>query len=732
MREKTKIFSTKFIAAGKEYCTRDKFIPAPYFRRAFVVSNKKDAKILICGLGFYEIFINGVDITKGKFAPYIANPDHFLYYDEYDVTAYLQEGKNVIGIFLGNGIINSIGGRTWDFDKAPFRSAPKVALSYIEDGKLVFEADEQFKTAPSPLLFDDYRMGEVYDGRKIIEGWNEVDFDDSAWSSCIQAQTPKGTPTLCSVEPIRKHKEIVPVSIHKVENGFLYDFGENTSGTCRLRLSGKCGQEIRMQYGEVLLEGKVLHTKNLCCPGEDEKKWQTDIYVCRGVGEEIYEPHFTFHGFRYVFIEGLRVEFPSKGILTKLSYHSDFSSYSQLKTDNSIINQLQQMTLNSDLSNFFYFPMDCPQREKNGWTADLALSCEQMLYNFDCARSLKEWHKNLCRAQAENGELPGIVPTSSWGYSGMNGPAWDYAIIEIPYQLHKFAGETDCFTENVGYIEKYLHYLLSRKKPNGLFEFGLGDWCECDAALEELYTTPVEITDTLMSIEIFTKVAFLSKITGHKELWEFCEENRRNILCDFRKIYINENCSLPTQTAQAKAISVGVFTEEEKTKAVLYLVKMVRECGHFQVGVIGARVLFRILAENEYHNLAFELITQDSFPSYKTWIDMGMTSLGESFNKTHKNSFLRTDGGRILSQNHHFWGDISAWFYIYILGLRINPNQDNPNAILLKPFAFKKVKYAVGKYERNGNILEWEIKKVGKTVKVHVLKNIGFELLDIQ
>ena len=186
LKEKAFMFSTKFIAATKEYSTHEKFIPAPYMRKSFTLEAlPKKASLTICGLGFYKLYLNGKEITNGYLASFQSNPDDVLYYDVYDVKPLLKKGENVIGIQLGNGFLNCIGGQVWDFDQAAFRSAPKTALALETEKGVLFEADESFKTHPSPILFDDMREGEHYDARAEIEGWADIGFDDSAWDNAI-------------------------------------------------------------------------------------------------------------------------------------------------------------------------------------------------------------------------------------------------------------------------------------------------------------------------------------------------------------------------------------------------------------------------------------------------------------------------------------------------------------------------------------------------------------------
>ena len=247
-------FPKCFIKATNEFNTPQKFVAAPFFRKVFTVSETAEAQIKIGSCGFYKLFINGENITKGALAPYISNPDDIVYFDRYTVK--LNEGENVIGIMLGNGFVNNPAGWVWEFDKAKFRSAPSFALELV-CGDIVIESDESFKTAPSPITFDDYRYGEHYDANLELDGWNTAGFNDSNWRNAILAETPCGELRFCEAEPIVVTRELKPRSITKVDDGYLYDFGENCAGVCRLKVNGKKGQTINMRYGELLIDGKL-------------------------------------------------------------------------------------------------------------------------------------------------------------------------------------------------------------------------------------------------------------------------------------------------------------------------------------------------------------------------------------------------------------------------------------------------------------------------------------------
>nr|MBO4517713.1 family 78 glycoside hydrolase catalytic domain [Clostridia bacterium] len=710
-----------FISATENFCKLYEHLNAPYIRKSFDITDFSSATLQICGLGFYELFINGVKITRTKFAPYISNPDHIIYYDEYELAPFLRKGENVIGVILGNGFLNNIGGVPWGFDKAPFRSAPKVAFALSVDGKEFLHSDETCRVAPSPIIFDDMRCGEYYDFRLEQKGWNNYGFNDSAWGYAIKAAAPKGELQLCKIKPVKVIKEIQPVACFRSDGGYMFDFGVNTAGICRVEFKGLNGQPIVIRFCETLAENFAFYNRNVCIPEFDREMMQKDLIICNGE-YNVFEPCFTYHGFRYAFIEGLHGKDIENLKITMLVVSSDFTKTGEFSCSDKTVNDLQAITLNSDLSNFIHIPTDCPQREKNGWTGDIALSCEQFLYNFDCSENLKIWLDNVRKAQRDNGQLPGIIPTVEFGYNWGSGPAWDMIIAEIPYTVYRFTGDTDILTDNAGAIAKYLRYLKSKLNGNGLVAFGLPDWCECGQISEDACSTPLEISDSLIAIEICNKSAFIFDRIGDDENKAYALELSALLKNNFRKTHLSKDLfvSCKTQMAQAKAISVNIFGEEEINKAVKNLVQLVEQGGNrFRVGVLGARVLFRVLADYGYSDLALELITKDGFPSYKYWLENGATSLWEGFNELKPNSIFRKDGGRILSLNHHFWGDISAWFYRYILGINVNPRFDG--VLEIDPVALQNINHAEGSYIRNGNGIkiirsgrDLTIKSVGK------------------
>ena len=733
-------FPQAFISAGAEYADIGHFVPAPFFRKKFTAEKTETVEIIIGATGFYRLFLNGKDITKGFLAPYISNPDDIVYYDRYDVSGLINEGENIIAVLLGNGLQNNSGGAIWDFDKAPWRGAPSFVLRLNmtdSDGNTTaIESDKSFKVCDSPILFDDYRCGEYYDARLEISDFHTANFDDSDFKNAVNTSAPRGEKRLCTADPVRIYGELKPVSVTRAENGWLYDFGENNTGVCRLSVNAKAGQKITLRYGEWLKDGKLCLDNIRFAQQSDLQKdfVQKSEYICKD-GNQTHTPSFIYNGFRYVLAEGITEEQANANLLTYLKISSLPDCAGEFTCSDEIINKIQEATVRSDISNFNYFPTDCPQREKNGWTADASLSAEQMLLNLYPEKCYKEWMRSIYKALNDNGQLPGIIPTGGWGYHWGNGPAWDNVIINLPYFTYIYRGDKEILEELSTPLMRYLNYLFSRLDKDGIMEIGLGDWCP-PGVKEDAFKTPLAVTDTILTYDIAVKSAFVYEVLGQQPQRQFALALAERVKTAFREKLLNKETGEikgGTQTGQAMAIYYGMLTVEEKPKALKLLIKYIAdEDGHFYTGVLGGRVIYRVLAENGHVDLAYNMIVRPDYPSYGNWIKRGATTLWEGF---------YPEGGRVLSLNHHFWGDISAWFYTYLAGIKINPTGRDVTNLDIAPLFPEKLRNVSAHYDTpNGKIaIKWErtnknsfILKITAAKKLHgkILLPEGFTFED--
>ena len=725
-----------FIKATDKFCTIKNNVPAPILRKGFFIEKQpKNATLRICVSGFYHLYINGKKITKGELAPYINNPDHILYCDEYDVSSTLTTGKNAIGVILGNGFANQ-DIDSWNFSKAEFRAPLCMALELTDGEDVILSSDESFKVHSSPILFDMYRYGIIYDAREEINGFSDADFDDSHWENATLAHPPKGKITICEALPVNAQYELKPKHIEKqtdfcyllsnegepllythTEKGWLYDFGLNCAGVCRLKIKGKRGQKVTLRHCEALKDG-YFNINSTYTLKEDYENYihlhQTDTYILKGGKEEIFTPVFTYHGFRYVLVEGITEEQATKDLLTYVVMNTDIKKRADFSCSDKTLNKLYEMGLRSDLSNFHHFPTDCPHREKNGWTGDISVSAHQLLLNFDCSDAFDVWLENVRYAQHENGELPGIVPTAGWGYEWGNGPVWDSVMVNVPYYAFKYNGSTEIIRKNAPMIKKYLEYIACKRDERGLIACGLGDWVQPEAYTVGI-KAPLEFTDSAQILETARKSAVLFDAVEMYEEKEFALNLEKELLnsirenlIDFSTMTVAGNC----QTSQAYAIALGIFSEDEKKKAYERLLDFIKEYdSHAYCGMIGLRYIFHVLFENGDADLALKMITRKDAPSYGNMLALGGTAL---FEATQQNGVQQ-------SQNHHFFGDILNLFITKLGGIRINPAMNDTNNVTISPIIPKGIEHAFASF-KDISVL-WK-KNNGKIdVKIHIPQN---------
>lgn len=737
--------SKRFVSECREYSTYEKHVNAPVFRKSFFLEGEEvRGEILICGLGFYDLFINGKKITKGYLAPYISNPDHIIYYDAYDLTPYLHSGENVVGVMLGDGFQSSKTG-IWDFVDNVFNAAPKLALSMKVEGNgstQEFEATD-FVCKKGPIYFNDLRSGVFFDKRQEERGWNAPGFTEEGWHAPVLVERPRGKAQRCEAEPIHVIKEMKPVKIWKgtladyamrpdaftgsytpeekleQEGGYIFDFGENTSGIFRLKIKGYAGQKISFQCGEFLDETGALSYKNINFYPDGYS--QRDIYIVGSEEEEIFEPMFTYHGYRYLYVTGLLDEQVTEDLLTYLEMSSDLEKRGTFHCSDEMANAIYDAAQRSDRANFYYFPTDCPHREKNGWTGDAQVSAEHMMLTMGAEKSWREWLHHIRAAQREDGALPGIVPTENWGFAWGNGPAWDRVIFELPYIIYKYRGEKEVILENAHAMMRYLEYVSKKRDENGIVAIGLGDWVPVEREADD-YLPPLGFTDSLMVYVMCQEAEMMFDAVGltlnsayAKQLGIEMRQAIRKQYVDHSQMLVKSNC----QSAQALAIYYDIFESGEKTEAFRQLLKIIeRDEKKVTCGFLGMRVLFHVLADFGKAELAYEMITSEKFPGYGYFIKMGETSIPEVFRSgyTYRNSSL----------NHHFLCDVVQWYMKYPGGIHVH----NSKKVRIQPTFIEKLTSASASHKLPAGEVKVQWKREGEKIylEVHGPAEVAYEI----
>lgn len=718
--------SDKFYSATKEFNTFDSHVAAPYFRKNFFLE-KVPEKITatVSGQGFYDIYVNGKKITKGILAPYISNLDDICYYDSYDITDYVKNGKNTLAFLLGNGTKDCIGGTVWNLTECGYTGAPQLAFA-IEYGDTLIEADETVKTAPSPIIFDDLRLGCHYDAGKEIENWNLPDFDDSTWANAFPSESPKGEKRICEADPIVLREELKPVSVRKATldktydtdknyypnrvfsdaeyEGYLFDFGVNCAGRQLLKINAKAGQKLEFQPCEYINEnGDPSYNNLLFYP---DGYTQRDIYICKD-GYQEFEPEFTYHGCRYIFINGLTEEQATADALTFKVYSSDIKKRAGFNCSDLTACRLMEISERSDISNYYYFPTDCPQREKNGWTGDIFCSTEHMLLRYTCEKSVKEWMRNVVKAQNDAGTIPGIVPTTGWGFAWGNGPVFDNCISHLPYSVARFTDDGKIIEESADAILKYVKYSMNSRNADGLINYGLGDWVKPKS---DLPTATVECISSIVIMALAYESEKIFLKAGMTDRAEISRKYGDELKTAIRNKYLDkENCTVDggIMSSQSLAVFYKVFTEDEMPKASKYLADSIVNNGYrHDCGFPGVRGLFHALSDNGYADIAFKLLVGKNYTNYGLFLDQGLTTLPEGFDCIEDNGIPKA----WRSLNHHFIGDYTNWLISKIAGIRVNEDFTTARHIDVKPTFVTALSFAEAYYNSDfGNIeVRWE------------------------
>lgn len=679
--------------------------PAPMFRREFQIEAKVTrARATICGLGYYELRLNGQKVGDHLLDPGYTRYDKRALYVTYDVTEQLKKGDNAVGVMLGHGWFNCQTHAVWDFHKAPWRSAPKFRLvlkAELNDGRTVtVVSDSSWKCATGPITFNSIYGGETYDARLEQPGWDAPAYDASGWKETILVEPPAGKLAAQMMPPIKASAVLKPVKLTEPKPGvFIYDLGQNLAGFAQLRVRGPAGTKVVMRYGERLAEDGTLDRKFIdlhVAKQGPAQQFQTDTYILKGEKEEVCAARFTYHGFQYVEVTG----FPGTPELDNLRgvfIHSAVPVAGEFECSNPLLNKIWRAARSAYLSNLQGIPTDCPHREKNGWTGDAHLAAEQALFNYQPAAVYTKWIHDLADEQRPTGDLPGIVPTSGWGYKWGNGPAWDSAFILIPYYMSLYGGDARILAEHYDGFRRYVDYLTSRAK-DGILSIGLNDWAP--AATQ----TPADLTDTAYYFKDAQVTALAARLAGQETDARKYTELAASIRKAFNaKFYKPETSSYGngSQTALSCALYQGLVEPENTARVLNNLVAAVEaRNNHIDTGILGAKYLLNALLENGRADVAWRLITQTNQPSWGWWIGQGATTLWEQWNGTE-------------SRNHIMFGDISAWFYKALAGINPDPSSAGFKHFIVRPQLLGDLTSARAEYDsvRGRIVSDWRVEK---------------------
>jgi alpha-L-rhamnosidase len=655
--------------------------PAPLLRKTFQVKGAvRRATVYLCGLGYYELLINGQKIGDQVLDPPITCYDKRVIYTTHDVTAQLRSGENVVGVELGSAWYNSAIKDAWDFYLAKWRALPQLLLQlqleYADGSTQMIVSDTTWKIFTGPTIFEQQRVGEVYDARLEKDGWATVAYDDKSWSHAALRQAPMGMLAAANAEPIKVTDTIKPVSISEPQPGvFVFDMGQNMTGWPRLTVQGPAGTEVRMSCGELL--GRGLLNKGRIGRFVASDKFQVLTYILKGKGKEVWEPKFSYQGFQYVQLEGFPGK-PDPDTIAGRVVQTAFERTGVFECSEPLLNKIEHAAVWSYMGNFTGMPTDCPHREKNAWTGDAQLAVQMGLEHFGAEAAYSRWLNDLQDAQRDDGKLPNIAPTGGWGYNHLDGLAWESAYVLIPWEMYRQSGDTRVLTQRYDSMKRWIDWYTGIAK-NYIINYGLGDWCPAKTQ------TPTALTSTAYYYRCLLVVAQTAEWLGKKDDARVYRDLAGRVHWAFNATFFDTAVGTyanGSQTALSCALYMGLVDDAVQPQVAEKLVaEVAAKDGHLDVGILGSKYLLRALCDSGHADTAWQIVTQKTAPGWGNWIERGATTMWENWNGKD-------------SRNHIMFGDVSSWFIEYLAGIRPDDMSPGYKNIIIHPLPLGDLTYA--------------------------------------
>lgn len=644
--------------------------PSPLMRKQFTVTKKiASATAYITAHGMYEAFINGKRVGDAWLTPGWTAYKKRLQYQVYDVTAMLTSGNNAIGVMLGNGWYRGIIGYTNNINYygKDIALLCQIDIVYADGTTESVISDGSWKSSTGEIRYSEIYNGEIQDARLKKEGWTLAGYNDGDWNRVKEVTHDMEILVATWNELVKKHETFKPVKIFKTPAGEqVIDFGQNLVGFVQMKVSGPAGTKVTLSHAEVLDKEGNFYTENL-----REAKAQ-DIYYLKGEGTEVFEPHFTWHGFRYLKIEGYPGEIKPENF-TAVALYSAMKQTGDFKSSNDLVNQLQHNIQWGQKGNFLDVPTDCPQRdERLGWTGDAQVFCRTAAFNMNVNSFFAKWLKDLEADQVE-GKVPYVVP-NVLGTGAVNSTGWADAATIIPWNMYLVYGDTKILEQQYASMKAYVESIRKTAKDdlwNTGFHFG--DW---------LFYRPGDdndgraaVTDKYLIAQCFyahsTQLLInAAQLLGKTEDVSFYSALLKKIKEAFIKEYMTPNGRLVsgTQTAYVLALNFDMLPESLREQAAQRLADNIRSNNtHLTTGFLGTPYLCHVLTRFGYTDLAYELLLQKTYPSWLYPVTMGATTIWERWDGQKPDSTFQTKN--MNSFNHYAYGAIGDWMYRTMVGL---------------------------------------------------------------
>lgn len=693
------------------------FNPAAYFRKSFNTIKRIERAFIYCSaLGLYNLQINGKQVSENRLTPGWSDFHIRVNYNAYDVTSILNlSSEHIVNIILTDGYYSGYCG--WEKGRGYYGKFPAVKLqliiSYDDGTDEIICTNENWVSSEGPIREADILMGEFYDSNieSKINGWDSYNYDESNFKKVIVIADINPELTSYKAESVKQRFEFKPQSITRLgDQKFIIDFGQNFAGFARLVLRNIGEQKIILRFAEMLNEDGSLYTENI------RMARAQDTYISKGDSEEIWEPLFIYHGFRYVEVSGL-AKIDGQTILG-ISINSLPEQTSYFISSNSKLNKLYECILWNQKSNYLDIPTDCPQRdERFGWTGDAVSFFRTAAFNFDVSSFYHNWFENLFDAQRIDGALPPFAPLADMGVGPVyfNSAGWADAGIITPYSFYEFYKDISLLEKYYEQMKIFIKSLEIQSNNLILPDYGYGDWlCIGEATSKSFIATAYFAYDCA----VMKKTASL---LGHSNDAVYYDELFQKIKQSFRKKFLNANGSLTqlTQTSAVLSIHFDLLDADEVEKVKSFLIKDITEKNyHITTGFLGLSFLMSVLSSLNRNDIAWKVLTNNEFPGWFFMIDNGATTLWERWDSFHPDKGFYDP--TMNSFNHCSLGCVGEWIFTGIAGINIIDPEFKK--FMIKPFIPDELIYAKSSFKTNYGVIksEWKKDEENLIIKIQV------------
>lgn len=645
--------------------------PCPFLRRSFALPGPvRRAGLHWAALGVADVFLNGRKIGGDFLMPGWSDFRHRAQVMTADVTKMLRAGDNTLGAVLADGWYT--GTLLWKNERNHYGTHPQLLARLdveLHDGRnLSVATGRDWEMRDGPIRFSDIYHGESHDARRELGDWCVPGAPSKGWRRADVFPAYRGALAPKINEPVRVTQTLRPRKITEPVRGtYVFDFGQNLAGICRLRIRGRRGQKITLKFGEMLEAGGTVYRENL------RLARATDTYVCRGGGIEEWTPRFTFHGFRHVEVTGLDKK-PSPDLLTALVLHTDMRPTGKFRCSNPLLNRLDGNIRWGLRGNFLDVPTDCPQRdERLGWTGDAQVFIGTAAFHYDVRNFFRKWLQDLRDGQRADGAYPDVAPDvlGKYGPQQFGNAAWADAGVVCPWQIYRHYGDKEILAENYDAMTRWMGYQQRTSQDLIRPRTSYGDWLAIDAVTAPNAPVPCDLVGTAYFAHTADLMAKIAGVLGRKADARKYRGLHGRIVGAFLRAYATPDGRVVghCQTAYLLALAFDLLPARLRPKAFAHLVDLIEVRGcHLTTGFVGTPLLLPVLTRFGRTDLAYKILLQEDYPSWLYTVHNGATTMWERWNSYTKEHGFGDVG--MNSFNHYAYGAVGEWMYAVIGGIR--------------------------------------------------------------